>query len=144
MKIIILTLAVIFSTSMFGQTWETNWNEALHKAQKENLKIILVFSGSDWCAPCIKLDKEIWSSTEFQELSKNEFVMFRADFPRKTKNLLDKNQQLENNNLAEKYNENGFFPSVVVLDSNEKILGRLGYEKTTPELYFEKLKSFEK
>ena len=129
---------------MFGQTWETNWNEALMKAQKENLKIILVFSGSDWCAPCIKLDKEIWSSTEFQELSKNEFVMFRADFPRKTKNLLDKNQQLENNNLAEKYNENGFFPSVVVLDSNEKILGRLGYEKTTPEFYVKKLKSFEK
>ena len=144
MKNIILTLAIICCNTMFGQTWETDWNVAVNKAQKENLKIILVFSGSDWCAPCIKLDKEIWSSTEFQELIKGEFVMFRADFPRKTKNSLDKNQQLQNNNLAEKYNENGFFPSVVVLDSHEKILGRLGYEKTTPELYFKKLKSFEK
>ena len=144
MKNIILTLAIKCCNTMFGQTWETDWNVAVNKAQKENLKIILVFSGSDWCAPCIKLDKEIWSSTEFQELIKGEFVMFRADFPRKTKNSLDKNQQLQNNNLAEKYNENGFFPSVVVLDSHEKILGRLGYEKTTPELYFKKLKSFEK
>ena len=129
---------------VWSQQWETNWNTASAKAEKNKQNIILVFSGSDWCGPCIKLDKEIWSTTEFQELSKGAFVMFRADFPRKSKNALTKDQQDQNNSLAEKYNQKGYFPYVVVLDSKAKVLGSLGYEKTTPEMYFKKLKAFEK
>jgi len=134
----------MISSMVCAQNWETNWTIASEKAEKNNQNIILVFSGSDWCAPCIKLDKEIWSTHEFQELSKNNFIMLRADFPRKSKNSLNREQQEHNNSLAEKYNQNGYFPYVVVLNSKGKVLGSLGYEKTTPELYFKKLKAFEK
>ena len=124
--------------------WTTDFEKAKEIAAKEHKNIVLVFQGSDWCAPCIKLDKEIWSSYEFQRLSKDYFVMLKADFPRKHKNALSKEQQLQNNSLAEKYNANGYFPYVVVLDSKGNVLGSLGYEKTTPESYFKKLRAFEK
>jgi hypothetical protein len=44
-----------------------------------------VFSGSDWCAPCIKLDKSIWQSTEFKEYAASNLILERADFPKKNK-----------------------------------------------------------
>ena len=144
MKNILILLALTISSIAFAQNWETNLDEASAKAEKNNQNIILVFSGSDWCGPCIKLDREIWSNSKFQELSKDYFVMLRADFPRRSKNALAKEQQDHNNSLAEKYNKYGYFPYVVVLDSKGKVLGSLGYEKTTPELYFEKLRAFEK
>ena len=143
MKNILILLALMISSISFAQNWETNWDKASAKASETNQNIILVFSGSDWCGPCIKLDREIWQSVEFQELSRNHFVMLRADFPRKSKNALTKEQQEYNNRLAEKYNKYGYFPYVVVLDSKGNVLGSLGYEKTTPELYFNKLKAFE-
>jgi thioredoxin-related protein len=144
MKNILIVCTLMISSMVSAQNWETNWTIASAKAEKNKQNVVLVFSGSDWCAPCIKLDKEIWSTPKFQELSKDSFVMLRADFPRRGKNALTKDQQDHNNSLAEKYNQNGYFPYVVVLNSKGKVLGSLGYEKTTPELYFKKLKALEK
>ena len=137
---LILTLA--FSLQAFTQDWSTDFEEAKKMANSNNQNIVLVFQGSDWCAPCIKLEKEIWSTKEFQKLNKDHFVMLKADFPRRKQNQLSEEKQIQNKKLAELYNPNGYFPLVVVLDKNGKVLGKLGYEKTTPSQYFKKLTSF--
>ena len=142
--VITVLMLVIGLGTAIAQDWQTDFTEAKELAKTHNLPIVLVFQGSDWCAPCIKLDKEIWSTKEFQDLNNNHFVMLKADFPRKSKNALSKEKQEHNNKLAEKYNPNGYFPYVVVLNSRGEVLGNLGYEKTTPTLYFKKLKAFEK
>lgn len=125
-----------------AQEWQTNFEKAKELAQKGDQHIVLVFQGSDWCAPCIKLDREVWSSPEFQGLAKDHFVMLKADFPRKQKNKLPKDQEDRNKSLAAKYNPNGYFPLVVVLDAKGKVLGQAGYEKLTPKAYFNKLNAF--
>ena len=137
-----LVLALTFSFQAFTQDWSTDFEEAKKMANSNNQNIVLVFQGSDWCAPCIKLEKEIWSTNEFQKLNEDHFVMLKADFPRGKKNQLSEKQQIQNKKLAELYNPNGYFPLVVVLDENGKVLGKLGYEKTTPSQYFKKLTSF--
>ena len=35
-------------------------------AAEKNRNIILVFQGSDWCRPCMKLNKDVWTSKEFK------------------------------------------------------------------------------
>ena len=137
---LILTFVLSFQT--FAQDWSTDFEEAKKTANSNNQNIVLVFQGSDWCAPCIKLENEIWSKNEFQKLSIDHFVMLKADFPRRKKNQLSEELQIQNKKLAELYNPNGYFPLVVVLDENGKMLGKLGYEKTTPSQYFKKLTSF--
>ena len=137
-----LILALVFSVQTFAQKWITDFEEAKKIASSNNQNIVLVFQGSDWCAPCMKLEREIWSTIEFQKLNENHFVMLKADFPRRKKNLLSENQQIHNNKLAELYNPNGYFPLVVVLDKDGNTLGKLGYKKTTPSQYFKKLTSF--
>jgi thioredoxin-related protein len=146
MKKIIVALIVIFvsvSTTM-AQEWQTDINVAKEIASKESKPIILVFQGSDWCAPCIKLDREIWSTDTFKKYAKQNYVMLKADFPRKKKNALSEKQTKSNALLAEKYNKQGFFPFVVVLDSNGKVLGESSYKKTTPENYIKELNAFTK
>ena len=97
-----------------------------------------------WCAPCIKLDREIWSTDAFKKYANENYVMLKADFPRKKKNTLSETQTKANGLLAEKYNKQGFFPFVVILDSNGKVLGESSYKKTTPENYIKELNVFTK
>jgi len=132
----------LFSFTGIAQNWTTDFVEAKQKAIEKNQNIVLVFSGSDWCAPCIKLEKEIWNSDTFKATGESSFVMLRADFPRRKKNALSKSQQAHNNNLAAIYNSNGYFPLVVVLDQDGKVLGETGYQKITPQEYINLLKSF--
>lgn len=139
-------LSVVFtilSISVFSQNWITNFNDAKQIALEKNQNIVLVFQGSDWCAPCIKLDKEIWSTEEFKALSKDHFVMLKADFPRKKANKLSEELTEQNAKLAETYNNEGFFPLVVILNKKGDVLGKVGYEKMSPSTYFKKLTAFE-
>ncbi len=137
-------LFVMFSNLSFAQQWLTNFEEAKVQAAEKNQNIVLVFQGTDWCAPCIKLDKEIWSTETFKTQGEPHFVMLKADFPRKKENQPDEAIKKQNAQLAEKYNKSGYFPFVVVLDKEGNVLGEMGYKKTSPEAYIDELKSFEK
>ncbi len=139
---ILLIILLLASCTLQAQDWVTDIDSAKATAAANDKKIILVFQGSDWCAPCIKLDQEIWQSKVFQDLAKDTFVMVKVDFPKRKKNKLSDEQQAKNDQLAENYNPHGHFPYVVALDSNGKILGSAGYEKISPKEYFQKLNSF--
>ena len=137
-------ICLFFSTilSVNAQEWMTDLEEAKKIATEQNLKILISFQGSDWCAPCIKLNKEILSSEAFVTYAKSHFVMVKADFPRRKKNKLSAAQQKKNNQLAEKYDKQGIFPLVVMLDKNGNVLGRTGYKNMAPAEYSALLSSF--
>ncbi len=140
-KLSIIVL-LFMNLTCFSQNWSTDFEAAKQTANEKNQNIVLVFSGSDWCGPCIKLEKEIWNSEAFKVNGESSFVMLRADFPRRKKNALSETQQAHNNNLAATYNSNGYFPLVVVLNQEGTVLGETGYKKITAQEYINLLKSF--
>ena len=142
MKKLLAILFFVVSIPLLGQDWKPSFSEALATAKEQNKPLILVFTGSDWCAPCIKLDKKIWMSEEFKEYSASHYVLYKADFPRKKFNKLEDSLAGQNKRLADKYNPNGFFPLVVVLDSNQNVLGVTGYKNITPSAYITLLNDF--
>lgn len=142
MKAILISLALLTAPYTYGQDWYTDFDSAKAASVNTHRPIILVFQGSDWCAPCIKLDNEIWSTEEFKAYAADHFVMLQADFPRKKKNALSTEQQEHNNALAERYNKDGYFPFVVVLDENGEVKGSTGYKHITPAEYITLLESF--
>lgn len=144
MKKYILIFTILVTSITNAQDWKTNFEEAKKIANAESKNILLVFSGSDWCAPCIKLDKNIWQSDEFKKASAENWVLLKADFPKKKANLLPEEQKKANDALAEKYNREGSYPKVVILDKDGVILGILGYKNIAPAAYIELIKSFEK
>jgi thioredoxin-related protein len=137
MKLSLLMISLALSLSTYAQNWVYDFNEAKILAEQENKQILLVFSGSDWCAPCIKLDRQIWQTKVFKNHAKENLVLLKADFPKRKKNQLPKIQQDKNKALAETYNTKGYFPFVVLLDANGKVINQLGYKNLTPTKYIE-------
>jgi len=85
-------------------TWHYNMDEARAIARKEHRHILLNFSGSDWCGPCIMLRRQILDDTVFLQMADTSLVLVNADFPRKKKDQLSPPQQSINNALADQYN----------------------------------------
>jgi thioredoxin-related protein len=144
MKYLITFLLLLTTVFGYSQNWNTNFANAKVKAETENKNILLVFSGSDWCGPCIKLDQVVWKSPEFQAESDKNWVVYRADFPKKKANQLTSELTESNNKLAEKYNKNGSFPLVVLLDKKGKVIGITGFKNVSAPDYIKLIHSFEK
>lgn len=129
-KPLLLTFLMLSVFALFSQetkTWETNYETALLKAEKENKLILMNFSGSDWCANCIRLEKAVFTTDTFLNYSKDKFVLLRLDFPQRSKNKLSEEQTKHNEALAEKFNPEGEFPLVIILNTSGKPIGKTGY-----------------
>ena len=144
MKKILFGLLVLVSNIGLAQDWQTDFEEAKKIATEQDKNIIIVFSGSDWCAPCIKLDKTIWQSQAFKNEAEKSWIVVRADFPRKKANALSKEQTDHNRKLAEKFNGEGSFPLVVILDKNGKVLGKMGFKNVSPEEYIKMIHAIDR
>jgi len=102
--------------------WHVNMQEAMDIARKEHRHILLNFSGSDWCGPCILLRKEVFDAPAFMAFADTALVLVNADFPRMRKNQLSREQQEQNDHLADQYNPDGKFPLTLLLNADGKIL----------------------
>lgn len=140
--LIIFLITSLQLGTVTGQDWHVTFDKAKEIAAVEEKPIIMVFQGSDWCAPCIKLDRQIWSTEVFKSYAADNYVMLQVDFPRRKKNALSKEQSAANAILADTYNSQGIFPFVVLLDSHGNQLGHTSYKKLTPEDYIEELNGF--
>ena len=139
-QILFLLVAIVGFT--FVNTKAQNHLEAaLQKAKNENKHVLVNFSGSDWCRPCILLKKTILDTDEFKKFADKELVVFDVDFPRSKKNQLPKEQVEINEKLAAKYNSKGQFPTVILMDSDGKVLGKTGYKKLSPSQYIQHIQS---
>lgn len=139
-----MILFLFIGTLGYSQNWKTNFEEAKAQSNSENKNILLVFSGSDWCAPCIKLENTIWKSEDFKKESEEKWVIYKADFPKKKANFLSAELTASNKKLAEQYNKSGNFPLVLLLDKTGSVLGITGYKNITPQEYIQIIHSFEK
>lgn len=141
-KSILFIFFTFAMTNLNAQDWLTDFTIAKAESAKTGNDIVLVFSGSDWCVPCIKFDKQIWETVEFKKYAADHFVMLRADFPKRKKNALSKEQQEHNNKLAETYNKQGMFPLIVILDKTGKAKGKTGFKNVSSNEYIKHLESF--
>lgn len=133
-KFLIVLMLVLFQLG-FSQDWKYNFEEAKKIASEENKNIIMIFSGSDWCAPCMRLEKNIWQSEEFIKEAAEKWVLLKLNFPRKKANQLSPEQTNHNRALAEKFNREGSFPLVVVMSPSGKVLGKFGFKNISPTEY---------
>ena len=137
-----LSLAVLAFLIFLLPEWGTDFSAAQKKAKQENKYILLSFSGSDWCIPCIRMHKEIFDSKEFNDLANEKLVLVKADFPRLKKNKLSKEQTKLNNELADRYNKEGSFPLTLLIDKEGKVIKRWdGYPDMQPAQFAEAIKS---
>jgi protein disulfide-isomerase len=116
-----------------------DYREAQRISARTRKPIMIIFSGSDWCDWCVKLDNEVFSRREFQNWAKDHLVVYLADFPRRKR--IAPAQKEQNDMLARKYRVNGF-PTVLIVNAKGDVIARTGYRKGGPAKYVQHLKQF--
>lgn len=104
--------------------WMTDFDAAKARARNENKMVLMNFTGSDWCPPCKALDKELFAKPEFAQYAAKHLVLLEIDFPRRKP--ISAEQRAANQELAGAYGVEGF-PTVIILASDWKPLGKFGY-----------------
>lgn len=99
--------ASAFATTLEG--WSSDLDRALAQAKAQKKCLLVEFTGSDWCPPCIAMRKNVFSKKEFVTAASKKYILVEVDFPKADKALADKHQP-----LAEQYKIEGF-PTVVLL-----------------------------
>ena len=139
MKKIAVALMAGWALAQAGATeldWMTDLGKAQAKAKEENRLVVMDFTGSDWCPWCIKLRKEVFSTPQFTEYAQKNLVAVEIDFPRQKPQPADLKKA--NRALQAKYEIRGY-PTVIVLNSQGKKIGELGYEEGGPKPFIAKL-----
>jgi thioredoxin-related protein len=108
--------ASAFATTPEG--WTTDLTKALEQAKAENKSVLVEFTGSDWCPPCMAMRKNVFSKKEFVDAASKKYILVELDFPKGDPAVKAKNEP-----LAQKYKIEGF-PTVILLDSSGKEFSR--------------------
>ncbi len=110
-----------------SEGWLTRMDEALAAAKQQDRLILVNFTGSDWCPPCMKLKGEVLSAPAFQQHAQESLVLLEVDFPRRRE--LSPEQRNHNQELAARFGIEAF-PTLLLLDSDGKVLDRMvGFPK---------------
>ena len=117
--------------------WYTSFKQAASLADSQNKKLLINFTGSDWCGWCIKLDKEVFSQPSFTQYADGNYILLRCDFPKRSQ--LPKALQTQNKALAKKYGVRGF-PTIIVVNPNGTIHSKGGYVSGGPSAFLSSIR----
>ena len=106
--------------------WVFDFAAAQKQAAAENKHLFVLFTGSDWCPWCVKLEKEFLGTKKFAAYVGTKFVPVLVDFP--NKKPLSPEQTAANQALAKKYGVEGF-PTILLMSADGKVVGQAGYER---------------
>ncbi len=122
---LVLGLVVLGVHAASAADWMTNYDDALALAAKQDRMVLLDFTGSDWCPPCMKLHEDIFEKPEFAAFAKEKLVPVMLDFPRSKK--LDPAVKQQNEDLAKKYGVSGFPTLILLTPQGKEIERKVGY-----------------
>jgi thioredoxin-related protein len=129
--------ALLFSSlGSLADEWSSDFSKSMEKAKTEKKMVLLDFTGSDWCGWCMKLHAEVFSKPKFKSYAKDKLVLVEVDFPQ-NKHLTRKVTQ-QNADLAKQYGISGY-PTIIVLNSEGKKVGQLGYMEGGPDAFVAEL-----
>lgn len=142
-KLALCVLAAVWTLAQAGASqWQTDLPKALSQAQADKKLVLMDFNGSDWCPPCKALRSNVLNSQAFQSFADKNLVLVDVDFPRHK--AQSEEQKKANQELAQKFNVEGF-PTIIVLSPDGHVLDKsTGYGGDTPEQFISHLEQLKK
>lgn len=113
-------MVMAVSTVMASEVWTTDFSAAQKAATEQNVPILAVFSGSDWCGPCMMLKSKVFDTPEFAEYAKGRLIPVELDFPRRK--AQDEKIKAQNAKLGDRYGIRAY-PTVLLLSPKGDVYG---------------------
>ncbi|WP_118976296.1 thioredoxin family protein [Taibaiella koreensis] len=127
-----MTLLLLLFAYGAGAQVFTDPAAAFAMASQHQKPVLLVFQGSDWCIPCIRLEQQVLSAPRFTDFARDRFFILKADFPQKKKIPPALQQQYDS--LAEAFNAEGRFPKILLLGKDRQLLHAFQQDYPTPAI----------
>jgi thiol-disulfide isomerase/thioredoxin len=126
---LLFPILLFFTFHVRAQVFD-NAAEAFKISEESGKPVFLVFSGSDWCAPCIQFEKKILTESTFVQFASERLIILKADFPQRKR--LTKEMEKQNDTLADRYNPQGIFPYLLLIKPDGSLSGILNYVNQAP------------
>jgi thiol-disulfide isomerase/thioredoxin len=134
MQILRFMLVLCFTTLAHAAGplhWETDLETAQTKAHESGKIMLIDFTGSTWCPPCIALHQEVISSAEFAQWAADK-VLVTLDYPVRSQRTPEKvaaNPELQKLMAIKERFEIPGFPTLILVSPEGKELSRtVGYD----------------
>ena len=124
-----------------AEGWSTDHKATHDQARAEKKLLLLNFTGSDWCVWCHRLRDEVFATKAFKDYAAKHLVLLEVDFPRSKPQSAELKKA--NQALQKKYGVRGY-PTIIVLNSEGKQAGELGYMEGGPKAFLAELDKLRK
>ena len=119
-QILPVVVAACVAPCFAAEGWITDMDAAKKQAAEQKKDLMIEFTGSDWCPPCMQLRANVFSKPDFPTEAQKNFVLVELDYPRGKEQ--SKEMKAANEKLAQQYGVRGF-PTVVFADASGKPFG---------------------
>ncbi|HEY0966451.1 MAG TPA: thioredoxin family protein [Opitutaceae bacterium] len=109
--------------------WLLDFEAAKATAAKENKRILILFTGTDWCGPCQEFQAQVAYNADFLKTFSPSFVFLKINWLRNTPQPPAEAEQT--NRLRQQYGI-ASFPSLLVLAADGTQLTRVDTRKGRP------------
>jgi tetratricopeptide (TPR) repeat protein len=116
--------------------WRTDAAAAVESARSGGKDLLLFYTGSDWCPPCIKLEEQVLGTGEFAKAANEKFVLVKFDFPQNRELVPELAEQ--NRKWSDRFGIDAF-PTIVLVDRDERPYAITGFRDEGPEAYLQHL-----
>ena len=124
MKRTTFSLTALLLTSVFalggGEGWMTDLDKAFAKAKAENKPVLVEFTGSDWCPPCMMMREKVFTKEHYIKKASEKFILVEIDIPNGDPDLKKKNMP-----KLKEYGVQGV-PTVILFNPKAKEFDRFG------------------
>ena len=112
-----------------GIKWQSDFDQAFSLAKKKNEPLLILFTGSDWCAPCKMLHEDLFENEDFIKYADKNLILYKADFPRRIDTPITEEQKAKNIELRNKFRISGF-PTIILINAKGDVIGtQSGYSR---------------
>ena len=132
------TAAQTYEGSEISSGWVESLEQAVSESDSTGKPIMFVFSGSDWCSYCQRLEQEVLQTPEFESWSSQNVIKVMVDFPQYhnlSASIARQNQNLKNHFASQLRG----YPTVLLVQADGTVLGRSGYVAGGPMPWISKV-----
>ncbi|MGJ8684052.1 MAG: thioredoxin family protein [Nonlabens sp.] len=129
-------------TNEVSINWFTDYKTAKDAAKKENKPMLVYFTGSDWCKPCVKLKQDFFNTPEFATAAE-DYIVVMLDIPYRD-DIITLEQKKINKEVQKKLKVSKF-PTLLALDTRGRERNRMErYSFPDPQYYWNFMTSNER